>query len=40
MGALKKAISEVQEAQKDLPEIRHQLEGIESWHSAADTCIT
>ena len=40
MGALKKAISEVQDAQKDLPEIRRRLEGIENWQSSADTRIT
>ena len=40
MGALEKAISEVQDAQKDLPEIRRRLEGIENWQSSADTRIT
>ena len=40
MGALKKAISEVQDAQKDLPEIRRPLEGIENWQSSVDTHIT
>ena len=40
MGALKKAISEVQDAQKDLPEIRRRLEGIETWQHSADTRIT
>ena len=40
MGALKKAISEVEHAQKDLPQIRHRLEGIENWQRSADTRIT
>ena len=40
MGALKKAISEVQDAEKDLPKIRRQLEGIENWQSSVDTRIT
>ena len=39
-GALKKAISDAQEAQKDLPEIRRRLEGIESWQSTADVRIS
>ena len=40
MGALKKAISEVQDAQTDLPKIRRRLEGIENWQSTTDTRIT
>ena len=33
MGTLQKAISEVQEAQRDLPDIRRRLQNIETWQN-------
>jgi hypothetical protein len=40
LGSIRKAISEVQEAQRDLPDIRGRLQNIESWQTSAQAQMT